>query len=81
MRHYDEGQSKRTKACAFLIAIVAATVALFLSMRWTVGGALADSSAQVPDVPPIPKVIAGKPYSVTPGESPGTWVVKWGDQS
>ncbi|WP_423961330.1 DUF1329 domain-containing protein [Candidatus Binatus sp.] len=35
----------------------------------------------VPDVPPVPKVIAGKPYSVTKGESPGTWVVKWGDQS
>ena len=33
MEDYDEGQSKRTKACVFLIAIVAATVALFLSMQ------------------------------------------------
>ncbi len=31
--------------------------------------------------PPLPKAIAGKPYSVTPGETPGTYVVKWGDES
>ena len=34
----------------------------------------------IPDVPVVPKVIAGKPYSITKGESPGLWVVKWGDQ-
>lgn len=28
-----------------------------------------------------PKAIAGKPYSVTPGTEPGTFNVKWGDQS
>jgi hypothetical protein len=28
-----------------------------------------------------PKTIAGKPYSVTPGTEPGTFNVKWGDQS
>jgi len=28
-----------------------------------------------------PKMIAGKPYSITPGSEPGTFNVKWGDQS
>jgi uncharacterized protein DUF1329 len=28
-----------------------------------------------------PKFIAGKPYSIAPGRTPGTFVVKWGDQS
>jgi hypothetical protein len=29
----------------------------------------------------VPKMIAGKPYSITPGSKPGTYVVKWGDDS
>ena len=31
--------------------------------------------------PPLPKMIAGKPYSVTPGDVAGTFNVKWGDES
>jgi len=29
----------------------------------------------------VPKMIAGKPYSITPGSKPGTYLVKWGDDS
>jgi hypothetical protein len=42
--------------------------------------------AQVPapvtngDIAP-PRMIAGKPYSITSGKAPGTYLVKWGDQS
>src|SRR5262249_41374298 len=32
-------------------------------------------------IPPLPKTIAGKPYSVSPGKEPGTYIVKWGDSS
>lgn len=32
-------------------------------------------------LPELPKVIAGKPYSVTPGKVAGTFDVKWGDES
>ena len=31
--------------------------------------------------PEVPKTIAGKPYSITPGTKPNTYVVKWGDES
>jgi hypothetical protein len=39
----------------------------------------ADTVSTAP-VPP-PKEIAGKPYSITPGSKPGTYLVKWGDDS
>ena len=31
--------------------------------------------------PLVPTVIAGKPYSITAGETPGTYAVKWGNES
>ena len=37
--------------------------------------------AQTSPPPTAPKTIAGKPYSITAGSAPGTWTVKWGDQS
>lgn len=29
----------------------------------------------------LPVMIAGKPYSIAPGDSPGTYVVRWGNES
>ena len=80
MKQYDKGQLRGTKICALLLMIAAVAAGLLQPKKWN-SDALAENSVQIPDVPPIPKVIAGKPYSVTPGESPGTWMVKWGDQS
>src|ERR1022692_4308271 len=62
--------SNRRKSLALLIAIATAVVGFFLSTEWTEGPAFAQSTVQVPDVPIVPKMIAGKPYSVTPGGSP-----------
>jgi hypothetical protein len=31
--------------------------------------------------PLVPKELAGKPYSIQPGEEPGTYLVKWGSDS
>jgi hypothetical protein len=31
--------------------------------------------------PVVPKVIAGQPYSIKPGDKPGTYDVKWGNES
>ena len=39
----------------------------------------ADAVSTAPVAPP--KMIAGKPYSITPGSKPGTYQVKWGDDS
>ncbi len=72
--------SSRRQRIVITITIVQ-IVLLFSSINRTGRSAFAEDSVQVPDVPPVPKMIAGKPYSVTPGESPGTWAVKWGDQS
>jgi hypothetical protein len=43
-----------------------------------------DTAAQAPGAAgaaEVPKIIAGKPYSITPGSKPGTYTVKWGDDS
>ena len=42
-------------------------------------GMAADES-ELTNWPPPPTMIAGKPYSITPGKDPGTFVVKWGDE-
>lgn len=52
-----------------------------ITLPYTGKSVTAATSIQVPDIPKIPSVIAGKPYSVKQGETPGTWIVKWGDQS
>ena len=66
---------------ALLIATTILTLGALSSSHYK-SNALAESAAvQVPDVPPEPPMIAGKPYSVKPGTSPGTWTVTWGDQS
>src|ERR1700683_4864873 len=31
--------------------------------------------------PLVPKAIAGQPYSIKPGDAPGTYAVTWGSQS
>lgn len=69
------------RASAVLIVIAALGVAGLLSNGYSDGKARAEAIVKVPDVPPIPPIIAGKPYSVKPGDAPGTWVVKWGDES
>ena len=73
-------RSSRRQRIVITITIVQIAL-LFLSTNRTGRSAFAEDSVQVPDVPPVPKMIAGKPYSVIRGESPGTWAVKWGDQS
>jgi len=43
-----------------------------------------DIAAEAPGATGVaegPKTIAGKPYSITPGSKPGTYTVKWGDDS
>lgn len=40
----------------------------------------ADSASEFNNWPPPPATIAGKPYSITKGEDPGTFIVKWGDE-
>src|SRR5882757_167983 len=48
-----------------------------LLMAWAAPCAvMAQTSA-----PTVPKTIAGKPYSISAGSTPGTWTAKWGDQS
>ncbi|HTY55726.1 MAG TPA: DUF1329 domain-containing protein [Candidatus Binataceae bacterium] len=44
-------------------------------------GASAQGPANTNGDIPSPKMIAGKPYSITPGSEAGTYNVKWGDQS
>jgi Outer membrane lipoprotein-sorting protein len=61
----------------------------FLKVFWItvvmlVGAAQANAQAPVPSTNgdiATPKMIAGKPYRISPGKEPGTFVVKWGDQS
>ena len=71
----------RLKVALVALLSLAAIALGALSRGHVVDRAFALTTVQVPDVPPVPSTIAGKPYSVKPGESPGTWVVKWGDQS
>lgn len=76
-----KANSNRRKALLFLTTVAAVMLACVVSVRWTVTRAFAQSNVQIPDPPAIPKMVADKPYSVTKGESEGTWLVKWGDQS
>lgn len=71
---------KRRKS-VLLIAVAALALGLLVLGGVSLNAASAQTTVQVPDVPPIPPVIAGKPYTVKAGDTPGTWVVKWGDES
>jgi Protein of unknown function (DUF1329) len=72
---------RRVKWCATLRSVAAVTVVIVAAVLIQPERACAQTTIQVPDVPVVPKVIAGKPYSVTVGETPGTWIVKWDDES
>ena len=49
-------------------------------MVFSGSGQAADPYKQFNAWPSPPKMIAGKPYSITPGPEAGTYLVKWGDQ-
>ena len=51
------------------------TTALVIGLVLTLGKWAAAAAAEVP------KMIAGKPYSITPGPKPNTYTVKWGDET
>src|SRR3979411_2133367 len=55
---------------------ITSTVALLLMAFAAPAAVLAQTSA-----PKVPIAIAGKPYSIKPGATPGTWTVTWGDQT
>ena len=63
------GKMTKTSAVAVLLMALAAPCAV-LAQTFTPAAA-----------PTVPKTIAGKPYSITPGATPGTWTVKWGDDT
>ena len=73
------------RRCSLFRKVAVATTFLFVSSSGFVAPAFAQATTpggvQIPDPPKVPSMIAGKPYSITPGSSPGTWNVKWGDQS
>lgn len=47
-----------------------AAIAAWIAIAWIAGTATAAD-----------QMIAGKPYSITPGDKPGTFVCKWGDET
>src|ERR1700683_1740543 len=71
----------RNRAAALLATILALVFGVLCAQGTWVGTAYSETVVKVPVVPVVPPTIAGKPYSITPGGSPGTWLVKWGDQS
>lgn len=54
--------------------------AVFALLVGSVSLADDDPYKQFSTWPPPPKMIAGKPYTITPGEVAGTYNVQWGDQ-
>src|ERR1700723_1665907 len=63
-------QYLRILCMAFALAVVAAQV--------NAQNALPSNNGD--DFMP-PKMVAGKPYNIAPGTEPGTFNIKWGDQS
>ena len=57
------------------------TLSMALLLITMAVGASAQGPANTNGDIPSPKMIAGKPYSITPGSEAGTYNVKWGDQS
>src|ERR1700685_3520060 len=65
----------------FTVLVAASLLCFGLLEKGAAAKAPPANTIQIPDPPRVPAMIAGRPYSITPGGSPGTWTVKWGDQS
>lgn len=71
----------RRLRCCKVIALFVAGVSCVVIGLLVAGYGQADTWPQQVTWPALPKVIAGKPYSVSPGPQQGTFAVKWGDDS